>query len=222
MTQSDLVPIDENLVARLVRNGVVSDTFRRLTPDKKSRLYRVALALFAEYGHDGLSIDHYCQEAGISKGSFFQYFPSKSHLLEFVVLIFDDYVELLSEEIRQHDPGGTARQRLLYLYQALVVNSRLHQTEQRFYLFLTHAVHHSQVALEGLDIERHLHAYVQEIIQQGETSGEIRRDFDIQLTGYIVSAIISALLAHQFSGRPAPRQQIDDLMISLLFDGIRG
>lgn len=222
MAQPDITAIDENLVAQLVRNGVVSDTLRRLSPQKKSRLYQVALRLFAEYGHDGLAIDHYCQEAGISKGSFFQYFPSKSHLLEFVVLIFDDYLELLSLEIRQHDPGGTARQRLHYLYNALVVNSRLHQAEQRFYLFLTHALHHSQVALDDLDIERHLHRYVQEIIEQGEGSGEIRSDFDVQLTGYIVSAIISALLTHQFSGRPAPRQQIGDLMISFLFDGIRG
>lgn len=214
--------IDENLVAQLAADGVVTDTLRRLAPDKKMRLYQVALRLFAEYGHDGLSIDHYCQEAGISKGSFFQYFPSKSHLLEFAILVFDDYLELLASEIRRHDPGGTARQRLLYLHQALVVNTRLHRIEQQFYLFLTHSVHHSQVALEDFDIERHLHSYVQEIIEQGEASGEIRQDFDVQLTGYIVSAIISALLAHQFAGRPVPRHQIGDLMISFLFDGIRG
>ena len=105
------VTIDENLVAQLVTRGVVTDTFRRLPPDKKSRLYRTAIKLFGEFGYDGLAIDQLCGEAGISKGSFFQYFPSKTHLLEFVILIFDDYLGKWVTDIRAADTGALARQR---------------------------------------------------------------------------------------------------------------
>lgn len=60
--------LDENVIADLVRRRVVSDTFRRLTPDKKLLVYRAATHLFGEYGYDGLAVDRICHDAGISKG----------------------------------------------------------------------------------------------------------------------------------------------------------
>ena len=84
--------LDENVIVELVGRKVVSDTFRRLAPEKKLQVYRAATRLFGTYGYDGLSVNRICREAGISKGSFFQYFESKSYLLEFTILIFDDYL----------------------------------------------------------------------------------------------------------------------------------
>ena len=40
--------LDENLISELVARGTVTDTFRRLSPDKKNRIYRVAIKLFGE------------------------------------------------------------------------------------------------------------------------------------------------------------------------------
>ncbi|HOZ07957.1 MAG TPA: helix-turn-helix domain-containing protein, partial [candidate division Zixibacteria bacterium] len=175
--------LDENEVLRLVRRGAATDTFRRLPAEKKAFIYRTALRLFGEFGYDGLAVDRFCREAGISKGSFFQYFPSKSHLLEFCVLLFDRSLGEWLADIRRTDGGGLARQRLLHLYRAAAVTSRLHPTEERFYLFVTRALNHAAVALEGIDCERHFSDYVAEIIARGEQTGEIRRDFESALTG---------------------------------------
>lgn len=213
--------LDENVVAELVRREVVSDTFRRLPPDKKLQIYQTATRLFGEYGYDGLAVDRICREAGISKGSFFQYFESKSHLLEFTILVFDDYLARWVGELHREEAVALARDRLRYLYDSLVLNAKLHSSEQKFLLFVTHGLDHAGVMLEGIDPERHFRDYVREIVQRGVQTGEIRGDFDVDLTEYLVSVIIEALLRRQFSGRHSPLHRTEEYLISFLFDGIK-
>lgn len=212
--------VNENLIVELVKNRVVSDTFRRLNADKKNRLYQVAVKLFGEYGYDGLSVDQYCEESSISKGSFFQYFPSKSHLLEFAILIFDDYLEQLFDEIRKSEPGPMVRQKISNLYDVLVINSRIYSNEEKFYLFATRAIDHSAVSLQGIDLERHLVVYVEEIIRRGEETGEIRGDFKIDLTSNLVSLIIGALVSSTYSRKKENLRESGNYLITFLFDGI--
>ncbi|HUV29794.1 MAG TPA: TetR/AcrR family transcriptional regulator [Acidobacteriota bacterium] len=214
--------LDENTVADLVERGVINDTFRRLPRQKKNQIYRTAVALFGEYGYDGLPVDRLCREAGISKGSFFQYFPSKSHLLEFTILVFDDYLVKWLAEIRRQEKTVFARERLRYLYEALVLNAKLYRSEQRFYLFVTHALRHAAVVTEGIDLERHFRQYVCEIVERAAQTGEIRADFEVDLTGYLVSNIIEALVQRQFSGHRTPRRETEEYLVSFLFDGIKG
>ncbi|MEW5796912.1 MAG: TetR/AcrR family transcriptional regulator [Candidatus Zixiibacteriota bacterium] len=214
--------LDENVITDLVRRRVISDTFRRLTPEKKLQVYQAAIRLFGEYGYDGLAVDRICHEAGISKGSFFQYFESKSHLLEFAILVFDNYLSKLVAELRQNEKAALAKDRFRSLYESLVVNARLTESEQKFFLFVTHALDHAGVVLEGIDLERHHHQWVLDIITRGVRTGEIRGDFDVELTEYLVSALIEALLRRQYSGRAVPDRRTEEYLISFLFDGIKG
>ena len=213
--------LDENVVAQLARRGVVTETFRRLEPNKKRRIYRAAVRLFGKYGYDGLTVDEICLEAGMSKGSFFQYFPSKSHLLEFTVLIFDDYLGKWVEEIRRQETTVLVKDRLKYVFHAIVVNSKLHPNEETFYLFVTRAVRHAAVKVEGVDLTRHFRDYLDEIISRGEQTGEIRGDFEISLTGYLVSVVIESIVTQYFADRQVPRRQLGEYLISFLFDGIK-
>lgn len=212
--------LNENLIAELVHRKVITDTFRRLPTEKKEELYRVAINLFGEYGYDGLAVDRYCADARISKGSFFQYFPSKSHLLEFTILLFDDFLEVWMAKIRAMEPSAIARERLKYLYRSIVDDSRIRPAEQRFFLFATKALAHAGVAIEGIELDRHFHEYTAEIIRRGEQTGEIRGDFDPELTGYLVSLLMTGIIERQFSQKRLPSAQVEEYLISFLFDGI--
>jgi AcrR family transcriptional regulator len=212
--------LNENLIAELVRRKVINDTFRKLTAVKKNHLYQAAISLFGEYGYDGLAVDRFCSDAQISKGSFFQYFPSKMHLLEFSILLFDDFLENWITGIKQREGSSLARERLRYLYRSIVTDSQIMRSEQRFYLFATKALAHAGVAIEGIELERHLHDYVAEIIKRGEQTGEIRGDFDPDLTGYLVTLIMSGLVERQFSQKRLPSEQVEEYLISFLFDGV--
>jgi AcrR family transcriptional regulator len=52
---------------------------------RRDELVEAALALWAERGYDGTSVEAIARRAGLSKGSFYVYFPSKLALLEQVV-----------------------------------------------------------------------------------------------------------------------------------------
>ena len=213
--------LNENLITDLVTRGVVSDTFRRLIPDKKEQVYQTAIRLFGEYGYDGLAVDHFCREAGISKGSFFQYFPSKSHLLEFTILVFDDYMARWLADIKARESVALVKDRLIYLYRSIVTDTAMLRAEQRFYLFVTNALNHAGVAIEGIELERHFRDYVAEIVRRGEETGEIRGDFEPDLTAYLVTIIVTGIVERQFSRQRLPSARVEEYLVSFLFDGIK-
>jgi len=218
--------LNENLIAELVELKVITDTFRRLPPDKKGQIYGQGIRLFGRYGYDGLSVDRICRECAISKGSFFQYFPSKTHLLELVLLLFDDYVAQWVGDVRRRETVVHARDRLLYLYHELIINSKLYRAEQTFYLFATRGLNHAGVEIEGIDPERHFREYIADIIERGEETGEIRGDFEVDRTAHLVALIIDAIVGRQFSPRRQSGQrmtasQVGEYLISFLFDGIK-
>ena len=80
----------------------------------------------------------------------------------------------------------------MHLYHASVANAKLFTAEKLFFLFVTHAVEHAGVMIEGIDVERHLHEYVRQIIERGAQTGEIRGDIKPELIAYLVAIIIGA------------------------------
>jgi len=214
--------IDENLIAELVKRGVTTDTFRRLDRDKKVFLYRAAVRLFGEYGYDGLPVDRYCAEAKISKGSFFQYFPSKTHLLELTLFMFDSGLERWVGEIARQETAVLARDRVRYAYDSFVANSRLTEDERRFYQFATHAILHAGVEVAGIDLSRHIRGHLDRVVSRAVQTGEIRGDLSPEVQSYLLNAFVQGLLDRAYMGRPPRSPNMSDGFITFLFDGMKG
>lgn len=213
--------IDENLIAELVRRKVVTETFRRLPPAKKEKLYFSALQLFAKYGYDGMAIDQFCAQARISKGSFFQYFPSKTHLLEFALLLFDHNLVEAARKIRARETAVMAKDRVLQLILALGSREFLQTVEKMFYLFAVNSLHHSAVAVEGMYLERHLYDFISEIIRRAVDTGEVRSDYDTEVTIRFVARTIDGILTDLFLSGKIPDRETTAPLIEYLFDGIK-
>jgi AcrR family transcriptional regulator len=47
----------------------------------RERLFRIAMDGFRAHGYDGLSVSRITRDAGVAKGTFFNHFPSKEHVL---------------------------------------------------------------------------------------------------------------------------------------------
>jgi len=212
--------LNENLIAHLAEKKIISETFRRLPPDKKERVYRTVIRLFGRYGYDGLPVDRICLEAGISKGSFFKYFQSKSHLLELTLLLFDNRLSEIVLEIKKNEKVALARDRLKYLYCSIVLESDLDISERIFYLFATRALEHAGVQIEGIVLGRHFSDYVEEIFQRGVETGEVRGDISPDITGFIVSRLIQALTDFSYSERTILPDIDPSNLISIIFDGV--
>ena len=213
--------IDENLIAALTKRKIVSDTFRRLDPAKKELVYHIAVRLFGEYGYDGLPVDRFCAEAGISKGSFFQYFPSKSHLLEFTLLSFDFELERWMEKIRKQEKAVLARDRLRYAYGVIVLYCELSDDQKRFFQFATHAIMHAGVAVAGVDLERHLREYVSEIVMRGAQTGELRGDIPADTLAIFTQAFYRGMVDRVYVGKESTSKESAEDFVSVLFDGVK-
>ena len=213
--------IDENLIAELVRRKVLTETFRRLPPAKKEKLYWAALQLFAKYGYDGMAIDQFCANAKISKGSFFQYFPSKTHLLEFALRLFDHSLIEVSKKLREAETAVMAKDRLLQLIMALGSREFLQTVEKKFYLFAVNSLHHSAVAVEGIQLERHLYDFISEIVRRAVETREVRSDYATDATIRFVARTIDGILTDFFLSGKIPDRETTVPLIEYLFDGIK-
>lgn len=74
---------------------MIHPTFHRLPDEKKERILRAARTEFVQYPYEKTSINRILAEAGVPKGSFYQYFDDKSDL--FSVCITDVYSRLIKE-----------------------------------------------------------------------------------------------------------------------------
>src|SRR6202171_3293455 len=57
------------------------DRRQRRSDELRTRLFRAALVLFAKQGFAETSVEDITSAADVGKGTFFNYFPSKDHLL---------------------------------------------------------------------------------------------------------------------------------------------
>jgi AcrR family transcriptional regulator len=79
-----------------------SGTLRfRLRQQTRSEIVRTAFALFGEHGYDKVSVEKIAATAGISRGTFFNYFPQKELLLgEIVQARSERLKEMLEQFVR--------------------------------------------------------------------------------------------------------------------------
>src|SRR6202040_3879201 len=60
---------------------VLPDRRQRRSAEIRERLFRAALALFAKNGFAETTVEDITNAADVGKGTFFNYFPSKDHIL---------------------------------------------------------------------------------------------------------------------------------------------
>lgn len=79
-----------------------SERFLHLPEEKKTRIIKAALKEFARVSYDEISINRIIQDAGIPRGSFYQYFDDKQDLQLFLL---EDFREQLKEKVRPYLDG---------------------------------------------------------------------------------------------------------------------
>src|SRR5439155_5071182 len=78
MTRADSFSVQQQ--QGILHPAVVSRRERR-SAELRERLFRSALALFASKGYAETTVEDITEAADVGKGTFFNYFPSKEHIL---------------------------------------------------------------------------------------------------------------------------------------------
>jgi AcrR family transcriptional regulator len=140
--------------------------------ETRERLYRAALDLFAERGFLRTTVEDITEAADVGKGTFFNYFPTKEHILaEFG----GGYVAAVQKSL---DEARKTKGPIFDVLHNLATDSILQINENEALIRAIYAAHASCES-----VRRELQQRVQtcrkltaEIIKLGQARGEIRRD----------------------------------------------
>ncbi|KRE83052.1 hypothetical protein ASG89_13040 [Paenibacillus sp. Soil766] len=78
----------------------------------KQQLFMKAIELFQAKGYDNVTVEEIASSCGIAKGTFFNYFPKKEHVL---LHLGQSQVQFMSEVVQKHQvPNLRERLRLIF------------------------------------------------------------------------------------------------------------
>jgi len=159
--------------------------------ETKMKLFKTALNLFSEKGFDMVSVDEIAATAGTAKGSFYTYFKSKEQV---IVEQFKQVDNLYVEIYNDLGQDLNATEKLMTLV----------REQQRFAcnemgLEVMKVVYYSQIKNSEnetffINENRSLYKILQEIITEGQQTGEFRDDLSVkELTVMIIRCMRGVL-----------------------------
>jgi len=148
--------------------------------ETEQKIFETALLLFDQKGYDNVSINEICQQLGLTKGAFYYYFNSKSAILIMKYRFNEESLKKYYESIASDKP----MQKLKKVIGRFITYPKKTSLEEIKSAFKIQIDSHYQYFVGG-------DSYVQktilmEIIQEGQTTGDIRDDMPVELMADII------------------------------------
>ena len=165
---------------------VVLGRRERKKEETKRRIFVAALELFREKGFAATTIDEITARADVAKGTFFNYFPRKEAVIEFLA---EEQLEAVESTVHEHQ---SATERLRTLYDAL---SKGYEANPDLALVVMRAsLERLCCPAEGGAWQR-FEQLAMEVIRQGQASGEFRRELEPTVVhGALVSCFVGSVI----------------------------
>jgi AcrR family transcriptional regulator len=193
-----------------------SDRRQRRSADIRERLFRAALELFAQKGFIETTVEDITEAADVGKGTFFNYFPSKDHIL----LAFGEMqlgkLEAAVEMVRRTDEPMPEflRSLALRMTQEPVRNPAIIRILLQAYLSTT------PVRAAMMDLQKRVHALHSQMIQLGQDRGEIRNDLPATEIAHVFrQTIFGTLLIWSLYGDATLQSRIETAF-NILWSGL--
>jgi AcrR family transcriptional regulator len=193
-------------------------------PLKRKQIARKAMKLFAQHGFENTPIRQITAQAGIGKGTFYDYFKDKDDILnEIVDLIFADWADLIMAKIgRIEDP-------LEQLATLLQEGSTLGETfEQMMIIYVD--IWRWSVSHKGSEEFVHKFRYflkdskiaVINMIQNAQAKGMIKEELDPAAMASTLLALIDGIcLHHMILKQDFEVQAVCRSFLDVLSEGIK-
>ena len=108
--------------------------FEEIRQKSRENIENIALELFALKGYHATSISQIAEKAGISKGLLYNYYESKEHLLEIIVMkVYDEIIRIV-----QMSTNLPAKKQIEQMIIQTTDHLKKNITFWRLYLFLVH------------------------------------------------------------------------------------
>lgn len=178
----------------------------RRTAETRERLFRSALDLFAIKGFNETTVEDITEAADVGKGTFFNYFPSKDHIL----LAFGE-MQLAKLQAAIEDARATREPMPQFLRslgvrmtQEPIRHPGIIRTLLQAYLSTTPVREAMQ------DLQKRVHALHTEIVRLGQERGEIRNDLPAAEIAHVFrQTIFGTLLLWSLEGDATLHSRIE-------------
>lgn len=160
----------------------------------RNAIYDGAVAVLAEYGLNGATMDRVATAAGVAKGSLYNYFRSKDELLTFVHEKTIQPLHEANEQIAVSDQAAAEK------IEAMIRNWRCYIGEHRATFQILIRNSSCEGVLKEARVRREQAAIdlIADIINQGIESGEFR-EVNAQYVGEMLLAAAKGMLEAEFA-----------------------
>jgi AcrR family transcriptional regulator len=196
--------------------AVSPDRRQRRSAELRERLFRAALDLFAKKGFAETTVEDITNAADVGKGTFFNYFPSKDHIL----LAFGEMQRSkLEAAIEMAQKTGEPMLEFLRslgtrMTQEPARNPAIVRTLLQGYLSTT------PVREAMMHLQKRMHALLSQMIQLGQDRGEIRNDLPAAEIAHVFrQTIFGTLLIWSLYGDATLHSRIETAF-NLLWSGL--
>jgi len=194
----------------------VPDRRQRRSAEIRERLFHAALKLFAEKGFAETTVEDITNAADVGKGTFFNYFPSKDHiLLAFGEMQLGKLQEAINIARRTNEPMPQFLRALgARMTQEPTRNPAIIRALLQAYLSTT------PVREAMIDLQNRVHALHTQMIQLGQERGEIRSDLPAADIAYVFrQTIFGTLLIWSLYGDATLHARIESAF-NVLWSGL--
>lgn len=153
------------------------DTFMNLNAEKREKVIRAAISEFTKHGFENGNVGTIAQNAGVAKGSMYQYFENKKDLFIYAM-------HWSVEHFIQKSKSDTIPENMDifdYFYQSSKPILSMLREEKELAVFIQDIFmgKYSSMADESITVlTKAADEYVCKLIQDGKKNGSIRKDID--------------------------------------------
>jgi len=185
--------------------------------ERRQRLITAPWECASRRGYRDLTVDHVCEQAGVSKGAFYVYFTGKQELL--FALLADDASYPDEQVLELEQAGVSTRERLRRFTRAMLARGDDPGRVQSRADLWTAMITEEAVRAEFLSTAERRRTILRRWIRDGTDSGDLAPITENALTS-ILLALADGLLLHGGSG-PAgfPWENVGGA-IDVLLDGL--
>jgi AcrR family transcriptional regulator len=173
------------------------DRRQRRSAETRERLFRAALDLFAEKGFAETTVEDITNAADVGKGTFFNYFPSKEHIL---TTLSDMQIAKLEEAVREVRTSRQSTREFMVGLTARMIAEPGRSPEVARALLLANL---SSASVRDAVRQNYLraHALLTELMEVGQERGEFRRDIPASALGHVFrQTLVGTLLVWSIFG----------------------
>lgn len=163
-------------------------TLFNLPIEKRNRILSEAINEFSQNDYDQASISRLVKNAGIAKGSFYQYFDDKKDLYMYLLqLATQEKIKFLS----QVSPGNSQEGFFYYLRWQFLQGIKFQLSDPKLNMMVYRAIYSNSSIKDEvlLNIKSASIKYFRDLLHQGVSSGDIRSDVDTEIAAFVLSTI---------------------------------